>query len=51
MIEMPLWQSRFVVPSAAVELFLAELDDALTDEAEGVAPTEPAMVDVIAARA
>ena len=25
---MPLWQSRFVVPGAAVELFLAELDDA-----------------------
>ncbi len=24
----PLWQSRFVVPSAAVELFLAELEDA-----------------------
>jgi ribosomal protein L11 methyltransferase len=28
MTEVPLWQSRFVVPSAAVALFLAELDDA-----------------------
>jgi ribosomal protein L11 methyltransferase len=28
MIEVPLWQSRFVVPGAAVELFLAELEDA-----------------------
>jgi ribosomal protein L11 methyltransferase len=27
MIEVPLWQSRFVVPDAAVELFLAELED------------------------
>ena len=27
MAEVPLWQSRFVVPGAAVELFLAELDD------------------------
>jgi ribosomal protein L11 methyltransferase len=27
MIEVPLWQSRFVVPGAAVELFLAELED------------------------
>jgi ribosomal protein L11 methyltransferase len=28
MAETPLWQSRFVVPGAAVELFLAELEDA-----------------------
>ena len=28
MIEVPLWQSRFVVPSDAVELFLAELEHA-----------------------
>ena len=28
MTETPLWQSRFVVPSAAVELFVAELEDA-----------------------
>jgi len=28
MVEVPLWQSRFVVPGAAVELFLAELEDA-----------------------
>jgi len=28
MVEIPLWQSRFVVPGAAVELFLAELEDA-----------------------
>jgi ribosomal protein L11 methyltransferase len=28
MVELPLWQSRFVVPGAAVELFLAELEDA-----------------------
>jgi ribosomal protein L11 methyltransferase len=28
MAEVPLWQSRFVVPGAAVELFLAELDNA-----------------------
>jgi ribosomal protein L11 methyltransferase len=28
MTEVPLWQSRFVVPSAAVELFLAELEAA-----------------------
>jgi ribosomal protein L11 methyltransferase len=28
MAEMPLWQSRFVVPGGAVELFLAELEDA-----------------------
>jgi len=28
MIEVPLWQSRFLVPGAAVELFLAELEDA-----------------------
>jgi ribosomal protein L11 methyltransferase len=28
MIQVPLWQSRFVVPGDAVELFLAELDDA-----------------------
>jgi ribosomal protein L11 methyltransferase len=28
MIEVPLWQSRFVVPGDAVELFLAELEDA-----------------------
>ena len=27
MVEVPLWQSRFVVPGAAVELFLAELED------------------------
>jgi ribosomal protein L11 methyltransferase len=27
MVELPLWQSRFVVPGAAVELFLAELED------------------------
>lgn len=28
MIDVPLWQSRFLVPGAAVELFLAELEDA-----------------------
>jgi ribosomal protein L11 methyltransferase len=28
MAEIPLWQSRFVVPGAAVELFLAELEEA-----------------------
>jgi ribosomal protein L11 methyltransferase len=28
MVELPLWQSRFLVPGAAVELFLAELEDA-----------------------
>ena len=28
MIEVPLWQSRFVVPADAVELFLGELEDA-----------------------
>ena len=28
MVEVPLWQSRFVVPGEAVELFLAELEDA-----------------------
>jgi ribosomal protein L11 methyltransferase len=28
MIEVPLWQSRFVVPGDAVELFLADLEDA-----------------------
>lgn len=28
MVEAPLWQSRFFVPGAAVELFLAELEDA-----------------------
>jgi ribosomal protein L11 methyltransferase len=28
MIEVPLWQSRFVIPSDAVELFMAELEDA-----------------------
>ena len=28
MVEVPLWQSRFVVPGAAVELFLDELEDA-----------------------
>jgi ribosomal protein L11 methyltransferase len=28
MAETPLWQSRFVVPGAAVELFLSELEDA-----------------------
>lgn len=28
MVEIPLWQSRFVVPGAAVELFLAELEEA-----------------------
>jgi ribosomal protein L11 methyltransferase len=27
MVEVPLWQSRFVVPGAAVELFLAELEE------------------------
>lgn len=27
MVEVPLWQSRFIVPGGAVELFLAELDD------------------------
>jgi ribosomal protein L11 methyltransferase len=27
MVEVPLWQSRFVVPAAAVELFMAELED------------------------
>jgi ribosomal protein L11 methyltransferase len=27
MVEVPLWQSRFLVPGAAVELFLAELED------------------------
>ena len=28
MVEVPLWQSRFVIPGEAVELFLAELEDA-----------------------
>ena len=28
MVEVPLWQSRFVVPGAAVALFLDELEDA-----------------------
>jgi hypothetical protein len=27
MVEVPLWQSRFVVPGAAVELFLDDLED------------------------
>ena len=32
MTQMPLWQSRFVVPSAAVELFLAEFEDAVLSD-------------------
>ena len=39
------------VAALDAEKYLAELDDELTNEAEGVGPTEPAMVDVIASRA
>ena len=39
------------VAALDAEKYLAELDDALTENADGVSPTEPAMVDVIEARA
>ena len=39
------------VAALDAEKYLADLEDELTDQAEGVSPTEPAMVDVTAARA